>query len=362
MSGNPRVLGFLRFFGGEAMLREGFSAGRRSIDLRETARWRALRALSLFIAMAAGIVVPTGAPAAQAEQWPSRPVQIVVPFAPGGSNDIIARRLAERLSRTLGQQVVVSNKSGAGGTIGAQVVATSAADGYTFLFVSGSLATSAAVQKTPYDAVAAFDAVSLVATAPFVVLTREGFPAKSIKELVAYAKANPGKINYGSAGLGDSSQMATELFNSIAGTKMVVVGYKGIAPAQFDLVGGRLDLIITTMASIRGSASDKLPKLAFTSAKRDPDHPDVPTVLESSIDYVVDVWWGLFAPAGISPEIRHRMNKEIGSIIAEPEFAEFLKASGARPSPSTPQELQDLLKKDVLRWTDTAKRAGISRQ
>jgi tripartite-type tricarboxylate transporter receptor subunit TctC len=299
------------------------------------------------------------APAAAADPWPAKAIRVVVPFAPGGSNDVIARQLSDRLSKSIGQAVVVENRAGGGSTIGAQAVATSAPDGYTFLFVSGSLATSAAVQKTPYDPLKAFDAVSQVAVAPFVILTREGFPARTVPDLVAYAKANPGKINYGSAGLGDSTQMATELFNNIVGVKMTAVGYKGIAPAQFDVVAGRLDLIITTMAAIKGTVTERLPKIAFTSAQRDPDFPDVPTVREAGIDYVVDVWWGLFAPAGLPAAIRDRMNREIEAICASPDFAGFLKSAGARAAPSTPQVLQELLAKDVVRWTETAKRAGI---
>lgn len=320
------------------------------------------RSLQVLLAATALLPALAAVPAAAADAWPTKAVRMVVPFAPGGSNDVIARHLSERLTKSLGQPVVVENRGGGGGTIGAQAVATSAPDGYTFLFVSGSLATSAAVQKTPYDTLKAFDAVTQVAVAPFVILTREGFPAKTVPELVAYAKANPGKINYGSAGLGDSTQMATELFNSIVGVKMVAVGYKGIAPAQLDLIAGRLDLIITTVASIRGTAADNLPKLAFTSVARDPDFPNVPTVREAGIDYVVDVWWGVFAPAGIPVAVRDRMNREIGLACAEPEFASFLKSAGARPAPSTPQALQDLMAKDVVRWTETAKRAGIQQQ
>lgn len=304
------------------------------------------------------------APAAHAaDAWPNRPVRMVVPFAPGGSNDIIARKLAENLSKALKQTVVVENRGGAGGVVGSNVVATSAPDGYTFLFVSGSLATSAAVQKTPYDPVKAFDAVSLVASAPFVVLTRKDFPAKNMNELLDYAKKNPGKINYGSAGLGDSSQMATELLAMTAGVKMQTVGYKGIAPAQLDLVAGRLDMIITTMASISGTPTDALPKLAFTGEAREKSHPDVPTVKEATgLDYVVDVWWGVFAPQGTPAAVRDRLNSEIAKAIEGPEFAAFLNNMGAAPRRSTPQELQGLLTKDVERWTATAKAAGIHQQ
>ena len=296
------------------------------------------------------------------DAWPSKPVRIVVPFAPGGSNDVIARRLAQRLTTTLGQSVVVDNRAGGGSTIGAHHVATSPADGYTFLFVSGSLATTAAVQKTPYDPVKAFDPVSRVARAPFVIITRDGFPAKTVPELIAYARANPGKINYGSAGLGDSTQLATELFNNTAGIKMTGVNYKGISPAQMDMLAGRIDLVVTTMASVRGTATEKLPKLAFTSAKRDADHPNVPTVNESGLDYVVDVWWGMFAPAGLPLAIRDRMNGEIAAIVTEQEFATYLKTAGAVPAPSTPQELREDVAKDVARWTETAQRSGLQQK
>jgi tripartite-type tricarboxylate transporter receptor subunit TctC len=317
-----------------------------------------------FAALAAASLVLLGAgAAAHAEDaWPTRPVHIVVPFAPGGSNDVIARRLSQALTQDLGQSFVVENRAGAGSVVGAQYVANAPADGYTFLFVSGSLATTAAVQKVPYDPVKAFEPVSRVASAPFVIMTRAGFPAKNVRELVAYAKENPGKINYGSAGLGDSSQLATELFDNTAGVKMTGVNYKGIAPAQLDMLGGRIDLVITTVASIRGTAVERLPMLAFTSAQRDPDYPNVPTVKESGIDYVVDVWWGLFGPAGLPRAIRDRFNGEIAKLATQKEFAEFLKTAGAMPSPSTPQALHDELAKDVTRWTETARRAGISQQ
>lgn len=322
-------------------------------------KWMARLAALPLCASLAGL-----APAASAaDDWPNRPVRMIVPFAPGGSNDIIARKLAENLGKSLQQTVVVENRGGAGGVVGSSAVANSAPDGYTFLFVSGSLATSAAVQKTPYDPVKAFDAVSLVASAPFVVITRKDFPAKTMAELLDYARKNPGKINYGSAGLGDSSQMATELLAMTAGVTMQTVGYKGISPAQLDLVAGRLDMIITTMASARGTPTDELPKLAFTGAAREKGHPNVPTVKEATgLDYVVDVWWGVFAPHGTPDAIRDRLNKEIANAINGPDFAAFLNNMGAEPRASTPKELQDLLGKDVERWIATAERAGIRPQ
>ena len=320
-----------------------------------------LKALSALTLLSAVGTLSALAPAtATASNWPQRPVHLVVPFAPGGSNDVIARRLAESLRQSTGQSFVIENKAGAGGVVGANYVAKSAPDGYTFLFISGSIATSAAVQKTPYDVKKAFEAVSLVASAPFVVVTRKDFPAKNMTELLAYAKANPGKINFGSAGLGDSSQMATELLANMAGVKMQTVGYKGQGPAQLDLIAGRLDMIITTMASIRGTPADEVPKLAFTSEKRDPDHPNIPTVKEQTgLDYVVDVWWGVFGPAGVDKEIVAKMNAEIGKAVKDPEFAKFLKSIGAYAAHSTPEALKKLMDNDVDRWIATAEQIGI---
>lgn len=310
-----------------------------------------------------GASVALSAGSAMAAEWPERPVRLVVPFAPGGSNDVIARKLADSMSKSTGQTFVVENRAGAGGVVGSGYVASAAPDGYTFLFVSGSIATSAAVQKTPYNAKEAFDAVSLVAEAPFVVITREGFPAKSVAELLQYAKDNPGEINFGSAGLGDSSQMATELLANQAGVKMQTVGYKGIAPAQMDLVAGRLDMIITTMASIRGTPTDDLPKLAFTGEQRDPGFPDIPTVKEETgLDYVVNVWWGVFGPKGVDTTARDKLNEEIRKAISNEEFAAFLDTVGAAPRHSSPEELQALLESDVDRWIETAEAADIRAQ
>ena len=167
-------------------------------------------------------------------------------------------------------------------------------------------------------------------------------------------------MNFGSAGLGDSTQMATELFNDIFDIKMTAVPYKGISPAQLDLVAGRLDMIITTIASIKGNAADSLPKLAFTGAQREPDYPNIPTVIEATgTQYEVDVWWGLFAPAGIPVAILQKMNAEVNKIVTDAAFAEFLKTVGASPAIGTPESFQQLLVNDLERWRAIAKRAGV---
>ena len=318
-----------------------------------------------FSALLATLAVATtaGLASSQAQTagaWPERPVRIVVPFAPGGSNDVIARRLAQWLSTDLQQSFVVENRAGAGSVVGSGAVANSPADGYTLLFVSGSLATTAAVQKVPYDPVKAFTPITRVAAAPFVVITRKGFPATTMPEFIDYARKNPGKINYGSAGLGDSSQLASELLSNVAGIKMTGINYKGIAPAQLDLAAGRIDVVITTMASVKGTVTDELPKLAFTSEARDREFPNIPTVKESTgLDYVVDVWWGLFAPAGLPAAIQQRLNERLAVAMRAPEFNDFLKTYGAFAAPSTPAELQQLVERDVRRWTETADKAGL---
>lgn len=308
---------------------------------------------------ALSIAAPVARPAFAQPAWPTRPVSIVVPFAPGGSNDVIARRLAVPLTKMLGRSVVIDNRPGGGSSIGAAYVANAQPDGHTLLFVSGSIATTAAVQKVPYDPVKAFDPVSRVAAAPFVVLTREGFGAKTLRELIDQARANPTKFTYGSAGLGDSTQLATELFANTVGIKFTPVNYKGIAPAQLDLIGGRIDIVVTTVASIRGTPAEKLPMLAFTGPRREPDFPGVPTLREAGVDLEMDVWWGLFAPAGVPAAVRDRLNREIATIVADPEFGAFLKTVGAAPAPSSSEELRALVAKDVVRWSDTARRSGI---
>ena len=322
------------------------------------------RALTMAAAAACSLafVLPIrAAEASSAANWPNKPVRIVVPFSPGGSNDHIARRLAQSLSESLGQSVVVENKGGAAGVVGSAMVANSAPDGYTYLFVSATLATSAATQNPPYDTLKSFDAVARVAEAPFVMLTRKGFPATTLPDFIKYAKAHPGEINYGTTGAGDSGHLLTELFSSMSGIKMQQVGYKGMGPAQMDLVAGRLDYMITTLASIGGTPAAELPKLAFTGHAREPEFASVPTVREATgLDYEVNVWWGLFAPSGTPDPVLDKLNKEVTRIVALPEFKTFLAGLGANSSPSTRAEMTAQLKQDVEIFTQTARRSGIN--
>ena len=302
--------------------------------------------------------------ACDADAWPSRPIRLVVPFAPGGSGDVIARPVADHLGRVLGRQFIVDNRTGAGGTIGINIVATAAPDGYTLLLSSNSLATGAAVQKTPYDPVKDFDAIGRVAFAPLAIVMRANFPARNLQEFVAYAKNNPGKVNFGTAGIGSSQHLVTELFAlTVGGVKMEGIHYKGTAPSLIDLIGGRIDLVITTMASIRGTGgAERLPRLAYAAEQRVATDPDVPTMREAGFDLVAGVWWGMFGPHGLPESIRSRLNAEINKAVRDPAFTKFLDAIAAAPLPSTPSELQQLLANDVKRWTATAARAGVRMQ
>ncbi|MVW70420.1 tripartite tricarboxylate transporter substrate binding protein [Bordetella sp. 15P40C-2] len=317
-------------------------------------------AATMACSLMAGLPLSVSA-AGKAAAWPTKPIRIVVPFTPGGSNDHIARRLAQSLSQSLGTTVVVENRGGAAGVVGSAMVANSPPDGYTFLFVSASLATSAATQNPPYDTLKAFDAVARVAQAPFVMLVRKDFPAQTLGEFIEYAKAHPGQINYGTTGSGDSGHLLTELFSSLVGLKMQQVGYKGVNPAQMDLLAGRLDFMITTLASINGTQAAELPKLAFTGTAREPGFPSVPTVREvTQLDYEPQVWWAVLAPSGTPEPVLDKMNAEVTRIVAMSDFQTFLAGLGATAAPSDRAAMNAQLKHDVEVFTQTAKRSGIS--
>lgn len=324
---------------------------------------RICMALTVTVATVGALMLtsPVRAADAQLGKWPDKPIRIVVPFSPGGSNDHIARSLAQSLTESLGQTVVVENRGGAAGVVGSAMVANAAPDGYTYLFVSATLATSAATQNPPYDTLKAFDPVARIAQAPFVMITSKDFPATTLPDFITHAKAHPGEINYGTTGAGDSGHLLTELFSSLSGIKMQQVGYKGMGPAQMDLVAGRLDFMITTLASINNTPAAQLPKLAFTGTARTPGYPTVPTVREATgLDYELMVWWGLFAPSGTPDPILDKMNTEVTRIINLPAFKSFLAGLGADASPSSRAEMAAQLKRDVEVFTETAQRSGIN--
>ena len=301
-------------------------------------------------------------PAAAQGTWPTRPVRLVVPFAPGGSNDIIARVLADKLTARLGQPFVVDNKGGAGGTIGTDLVAKSPPDGYTLLFVSTSITTNAASGKAlPYDLSRDLAAIGQVAAGPFAIVVANDVPARTLKEFIDLAKAKPNTVSYGTAGVGGINHLGTELFASAAKIQLVHVPYKGIGPAFTDLMGGRLQMTLPTIASVSTYLqSGKMRGLAVTSAQRSPLAPDLPTVSEAGVPgFELEVWWGLVGPAKMPPALVKRINEELNAVLAAPEVRDVLAKEAATPRPGSPESFDKLIASDVQRWGKLIKDAKI---
>ena len=309
--------------------------------------------------LAAPLVLPAVARAQAA--WPARSVRIVVPFTPGGSNDAVARPLADHLQRRLGQPFVVENRPGAGSTLGTAEVARAAPDGYTLLVTSSTFSTSAATQTTPYDPVADLEGVALAATAPLLVLATKSFPANTLAEAITYIRANPGKVDYGSAGPGSINQLSAELFAQQAGgLQLVHIPYRGMGPATTDLVAGTIQLLFTTVPSAAGLVRDASVKiLGWTSEARPATGPQAPTPKESGIDYNAEIWWGLLARRGTPRDIVEKLNAAANEALGEGRLAQYLRSEGAEPSPRTPAEFDSFLKQDIARWKQVATTAKI---
>ena len=294
--------------------------------------------------------------------WPQRPIKLIVPFAPGGSNDNLARLLATQLSARLGQPVVVENKGGAGGTIGTDFVAKATPDGTTLLLGSTSITTNAAAgKKLPYDPVKDLQPIGLIATSPLAIVVTNSLPVKNLAELIALARAKPGSISYGSAGLGGTNHLGTELFASAAKAQFVHVPYKGISLAYNDLMGGSLQMLVPSLAAalpqIKGG---KMRALAVTGAQRSPLAPELPTVAESGLPgFRLEVWFGLLGPAGMPAPVVRRLNDELRAVLDDASVKDVLARESATPQPSTPEELGALVRSDLARWTQLIKDRGI---
>jgi tripartite-type tricarboxylate transporter receptor subunit TctC len=298
---------------------------------------------------------------ANSQGYPARPIRLVVPLAASGAMDTVARSIAQKLTESLGQTVVVDNRGGGGGSIGAELVAHAAPDGYTVLMISASSVIHPIMYKAQYDAVRDFAAVSQVTTQPYAIVVNPAVPAKSVIELVAYAKANPGKLNYASAGNGSLIHLSGELFKSAAGIDMVHIPYKGIGAAYPDIIGGQIQLtfgsIISALPQIR---AQRLRVLAVTSAQRSQSLPDVPSVAEAGIrGFVVTQWYGVVAPADISPDIVERLNREILKALQVPEVITRLTNDGAEAAGSSPQQFAAHIKAERDKWTRVVKQTGI---
>ena len=322
----------------------------------------ALRRRSLVMGMAGGLGAPFLArPARGQSGWPAQMTRLVVPYTPGGSNDAIARPLADGLQSALGKPAMVENRPGAASTIGAAYVANAAPDGHTLLLVSSSFVTSSLVRRTPYDILESFEPVARVCTAPMLVVSKPRGAYRDMRELVAAARARPGHVQYGTAGLGGIGHMTMEGFNAAASLKMEVVPYSGISPSQADLLSGRIDFLITTLASVSNLISaNQAPVIASTGEQRMAQMPEVPTLREATgIDYDVDVWWGILAPKGVPRAIRQRLNQVINDVVATPSYQRFLAVEGARPMPTDIDGFGQAMRHDVGRWREVARSADI---
>jgi tripartite-type tricarboxylate transporter receptor subunit TctC len=319
---------------------------------------KTLRRARALIAIAATL----SASLAWADSYPSKPVKMIVPFAAGGATDIIGRFVADRLSRELGQPFVVDNRAGANGAIGAEAVARSPADGYTLLVVTaGTHAINKSLYKSlSYDPVKDFTHVALVANAPNAVVVHPSVPAKNIRELIDYAKKNPGKLYFGSAGSGSTLHLAGELFNTMAGVQMVHVPYKGGSAAIIDLLGGRIQLMFDSISpALPNIQAGRTRVLAVTGAKRTAILPDVPTVAEAGLPGdSATAWFGIVAPANLPAEVTKKLNAAINRIISTEEARQQLTKLGGEPFVASPEEFRAHVQSEVAKWAKVVEASG----
>ncbi len=302
-------------------------------------------------------------PSARAQNWPSRAITLIIPFAAGGSNDVVGRAIGKKLTQAWGQPVVIDNRPGAGGLIGTASVATAQPDGYTLLLVSPTFTIGPAVRKNlPYDIGRDFTPVAFIGRSPLLVAASNKFPARSAKELFDLARSEPGRVTYASAGVGSINQIATELIARAAGVKFTHVPYKGGAPAVNDLAGGHVDIFVSSLPQVLPLArSGQVKALAVTSRKRAAPFPDVPTLGEAGVsDAELGTWWGIAGPAGLPADIVNALNAEIGRMLTSPELIEFLANEGAEAEAMTPQQFGDMMRLETERWTRVAHEANIS--
>ena len=297
-----------------------------------------------------------------AEVYPSKPIRIVAPFPPGGPADILSRIIGHKLSQSWGQQVIVDNRPGAGGNIGADLVAKAAPDGYTLLlgFVGTHAINASLYAKMPYDNVKDFEPVSQIAAVTIVLVVHPSVSASSIKELIALAKSKPGQLTFGSPGNGTPQHLAGQLFNTMAGVDMLHVPYKGAVPALTDLLGGQLSMIFSSMPpALPLVKTGKIRALGVTSATRSPATPAIPTITESGLPgYEVNNWYGILAPRGTPKEIVSKLNAEIVKILNMPDVKESLAVQGAEPVSGTPEQFAAYIKAETEKWAKIVKYSG----
>ncbi len=321
-----------------------------------------LSVICLLLISVGGTLAAVDARAQAPDAWPSKPIRFILPFPPGGGTDILGRIISERLAANLGQPVVIENRGGAGGNVGAEAAAKSAPDGYTIVLVAPSLAISPSLySKLNYDPAKDFAPISLVATVPNVMVTHPSVPARTLQEFIALAKSKPGGMNFGSGGNGTSNHLAGELFNIVAGVKLVHVPYKGVNLAMNDVLSGEVHLVVIGIpAAAPHIKAGKLRALALIAPQRSPALPDVPTIAEAGLpNFEVTTWYGVLAPAGTPRPVVTRLNAELVKIMHAPELKERLAAMATEPRTSTPEEFAAYLKQEIAKWAEVVRKAGL---
>lgn len=321
---------------------------------------RSLIATSAGAALAAGLP-----PDAHAQAWPQRHVRMIVPFPPGGGTDNVGRIISIRLSEIWGQQMMIENRGGGGSNVGNEAVAKSPPDGYTILFAAFPFATNQFLySKLPYDPIADFSPITLIGTFPNILVVPNTSPAKSVSELIAFAKANRGDVTFGSSGIGTSPHLNGELFMRMAGFEMTHIPYRGAAPATTDLIGGRLTMMFNTSGALMPHVqAGRLRALAVSSGKRFSAEPNLPTVAESGVPgFDVSSWYGLLAPAKTPPAIVEKMNADAVKVLREPDVRQKLENLGLEVIGSTQHQFADFIKAEMAKWGPVIKAANITAQ
>ena len=315
----------------------------------------------LVAALCAASMLHSGASMAQA--WPSKPIRMMVPFPPGGSTDIVARIVAQKLSERLGQSIVIENRGGGGGTIGTAAVAKSAPDGYSLAVASTSthVVAPGVYAKLEYDPVKDFAPIGLMAVSPYLLVVNPSVPAKSLKELVALARQQPGRLNYASAGIGSTTHLAMEMLKAATGTFMLHIPYSGNGPAGTAVVGGQVEILFGSLPALLPHAkSGRVRALAVGTPKRSPSLPDIPTVAESGYPgFDASLGLAIMAPAGTPQPVIDRLNKELATLIAAPDTREALDKAGAEPLSGTPAELAAMIRDGIPKYARVIKAAGV---
>ena len=312
--------------------------------------------------LVAATLVVANVSALQAQEYPAKPIRLIIPYTPGGTADMLARTMGRKMAESLGQQIIVDNRPGAGGNIGADIAAKSVPDGYTILM--GTVATHAInpslYPSMTYDAAKDFAPIILIATLPNLLVVNPSVPAKTVKELIALAKAKPGELAFASAGNGTSQHLSGELFKKMTGVDMTHIPYKGSAPAVTDLVGGQVQLMFDNIpSSLPQVRAGKLRALAVTGPKRSPVLPDLPTVAEAGLPgFSITSWFALFAPAGTPAKILLRLNKEAAKAIASAELTQQWAAQGIEPAGGTPEQLDAFRRTEAPKWGKIVRESG----